>query len=333
MTDMPRPAEIDLVVQVYSTFEALQQTDPTPERAEVLRLLRPLRNMVAHGADPSRYPDDAVEWMRSNMHALISGSLGTASARALRLRSDPAVIADILARSDDTTKSRRTGHSDGRRSAGAPPPDDQFPTTADVVALVATTEGGSAVATSTVKPARLTRRGVEKLVRAAAAGDREARDQCLVVFIPMVQRYCRARMGNRDIGGLSPADVASEVCVAAFTALPSYQDNGGSFAHLLYAIAANKVADAYRAAALPEPSVFTNGIEDDEVAERIKIRMMKLLATLPEIQREVLTLRISVGLSTDETADALNLSPVHVRVLQHRALARLRTVMAADETL
>jgi RNA polymerase sigma-70 factor (ECF subfamily) len=61
--------------------------------------------------------------------------------------------------------------------------------------------------------------------------------------------------------------------------------------------------------------------------------MMKLLATLPEIQREVLTLRISVGLSADDTADALNLSPVHVRVLQHRALARLRTVMAADETL
>jgi len=198
------------------------------------------------------------------------------------------------------------------------------------------------------KPARaiaetgLTKNDLDALVRAAAAGDSAARDRCFVVIMPMVQRYCRARMGNRDVATQSPADVAQEVCIAAFKALPRYQDNGGSFAHLVYAIAANKVADAYRAASrdksspvdeLPEISMLTDGPENLAMAADLKVRMARLLATLPDVQREVLTLRITVGLSANEAAEALNLSPVHVRVIQHRALARLRAVMAADPEL
>ncbi|HEV7974588.1 RNA polymerase sigma factor ShbA [Amycolatopsis sp.] len=198
------------------------------------------------------------------------------------------------------------------------------------------------------KPARaiaetgLTKHDLDALVQAAAAGDRVARDRCFVVIMPMVQRYCRARMGNRDVATQSPADVAQEVCIAAFKALPRYQDNGGSFAHLVYAIAANKVADAYRAASrdksspvdeLPEISMLTDGPENLAMAADLKVRMARLLATLPDVQREVLTLRITVGLSANEAAEALNLSPVHVRVIQHRALARLRAVMAADPEL
>jgi RNA polymerase sigma-70 factor (ECF subfamily) len=149
-------------------------------------------------------------------------------------------------------------------------------------------------------------------------------------------------MGNRDVATQSPADVAQEVCIAAFKALPRYQDHGGSFSHLVYAIAANKVADAYRAAArdksspvdeLPELSMLTDGPENLAMAADLKVRMARLLATLPDVQREVLTMRIAVGLSANETAEALDLSPVHVRVIQHRALARLRSVMAADPAL
>jgi RNA polymerase sigma-70 factor (ECF subfamily) len=188
----------------------------------------------------------------------------------------------------------------------------------------------------------LTKDDLERLVQAAAGGDRSARDRCFSVILPMVLRYCRARMGNRDVATQSPADVAQEVCIAAFKALPRYQDNGGSFAHLVYAIAANKVADAYRAASrdksspaaeLPELSELTGGPESLAMAADLKVRMGKLLARLPDVQREVLTLRIAVGLSANETAEVLNLSPVHVRVIQHRALARLRTVMAADPEL
>jgi RNA polymerase sigma-70 factor (ECF subfamily) len=56
--------------------------------------------------------------------------------------------------------------------------------------------------------------------------------------------------------------------------------------------------------------------------------MNKLLALLPDKQREILTLRIVVGLSAEETAEAVGSTPGAVRVAQHRALARLKSEIA-----
>ena len=47
----------------------------------------------------------------------------------------------------------------------------------------------------------------------------------------------------------------------------------------------------------------------------------------PEKQREILVLRVVVGLSAEETAEAVGSTPGAVRVAQHRALARLRKSM------
>jgi RNA polymerase sigma-70 factor, ECF subfamily len=52
---------------------------------------------------------------------------------------------------------------------------------------------------------------------------------------------------------------------------------------------------------------------------------------LPGQQREILTLRVAVGMSTDETAAALGMSTGAVRVAQHRALTRLRAMIAENE--
>jgi RNA polymerase sigma-70 factor (ECF subfamily) len=53
-------------------------------------------------------------------------------------------------------------------------------------------------------------------------------------------------------------------------------------------------------------------------------RMNKLLAILPEKQREILILRVVVGMSAEETAEAVGSTAGAVRVAQHRALARLK---------
>lgn len=59
-------------------------------------------------------------------------------------------------------------------------------------------------------------------------------------------------------------------------------------------------------------------------------KMTQLLDTLPEKQREILRLRIVVGLSAEETAEAVGSTPGAVRVAQHRALGRLRGVLASE---
>jgi RNA polymerase sigma-70 factor (ECF subfamily) len=53
-------------------------------------------------------------------------------------------------------------------------------------------------------------------------------------------------------------------------------------------------------------------------------RMNRLLAILPEKQREILVLRVVVGMSAEETAVAVGSTAGAVRVAQHRALARLK---------
>lgn len=53
-----------------------------------------------------------------------------------------------------------------------------------------------------------------------------------------------------------------------------------------------------------------------------------LLAHLPAAQRRLLLLRVVGGLSAEDTGYVLDMSPGAVRVVQHRALVRLRALAA-----
>ena len=88
---------------------------------------------------------------------------------------------------------------------------------------------------------------IDNLVEAAVAGDLAAHDRLLAELYPLVLRYCRGRMGHRDSAKVSADDVAQEVCLAVVAALSSYTITGRSFRAFVYAIAAHKVADAFRA--------------------------------------------------------------------------------------
>jgi RNA polymerase sigma-70 factor (ECF subfamily) len=62
-------------------------------------------------------------------------------------------------------------------------------------------------------------------------------------------------------------------------------------------------------------------------------RMSDLLDVLPEKQRDIVLLRVVVGLSAEETAEAVGSTPGAVRVAQHRALARLRKTLSTEEVV
>jgi RNA polymerase sigma-70 factor (ECF subfamily) len=189
---------------------------------------------------------------------------------------------------------------------------------------------------------RLTKEELEPIVRAAATGDPTAVSRLLAVITPVAVRYCRARLGGRDLSYLSADDVAQEVCLAVLHALPNYQDRGGSFLYLVHAIASNKVADAYRLvsrdrsdpmAELPERPLAYNEPEKHALNLDLGARLTKLMATLAPVQQDVLALRIAVGLTAGETAEALGISPGNVRVTQHRALAKLRAMITPEGDL
>ncbi|MBY8874884.1 RNA polymerase sigma factor ShbA [Micromonospora sp. PLK6-60] len=178
-----------------------------------------------------------------------------------------------------------------------------------------------------------------ELVRRAADGDRAATAALLTDARPRVVRYCRARLGR--IGGAytTADDVAQEVCLAVLRALPGYREQGRPFTAFVFAIAAHKVADAQRAAVRdatvavtdgpPEQPDSAPGPEQQALATDLARRLSVLLDRLPEVQREIVTLRVAVGLPAEEVGAIVGMTAAAVRVAQSRALARLRT-LAAD---
>lgn len=124
--------------------------------------------------------------------------------------------------------------------------------------------------------------------------------------------------------------------MAVMTALPRYSDQGRPFMAFVYGIAAHKVADAHRGAAriksdpvetIPEAMDVDDGPEQLALNSDASRRMGELLSRLPEKQREILVLRLVVGMSAEETAEAVGSTPGAVRVAQHRALNKLKNEM------
>ena len=180
---------------------------------------------------------------------------------------------------------------------------------------------------------------LDVLIDAAVGGEREAVEGVLSWIRPLVVRYCRARVGGQEKTFASADDIAQEVCLAVLTALPSYRDQGRSFLAFVYGIAAHKVADAHRSSArnraepvseVPDIQDLADGPEAQVMQVELAGRMATLLGLLPAKQREIIRLRVVVGLSAEQTAEAVGSTPGAVRVAQHRALSRLRSVVGSE---
>ncbi|WP_018331287.1 RNA polymerase sigma factor ShbA [Actinomycetospora chiangmaiensis] len=173
---------------------------------------------------------------------------------------------------------------------------------------------------------------LDGLVDRARTGDRGALEQVLRVVRPLVVRYCRSRLGRTATSAGEADDVAQEVCLAVLRALPDYRDQGRPFLAFVFGIATHKVADAHRGTARrPVPVEVTHDRADpDDGPETLAVRragepgLLRVVAALPARQREVLHLRVVLGLSAEETAAAIGSTAGAVRVAQHRALATLR---------
>lgn len=177
-----------------------------------------------------------------------------------------------------------------------------------------------------------------ELAARATVGDTEATAELLAQIRPMIVRYCRARLGRTGGGAYTTADdVAQEVCLAVLNALPRYRDIGRPFAAFVFGIAAHKVTDAHRSAArdladpvetLPERPSVERGPEIQAIVSDATRTLGTLLSQLAPNHREIVILRVAVGLSAEETGTILGMSAGAVRVAQHRALNRLRALAA-----
>ncbi|GAB3237441.1 sigma-70 family RNA polymerase sigma factor [Kineosporia babensis] len=180
----------------------------------------------------------------------------------------------------------------------------------------------------------------QELSSRAVQGDDAATERLLKLVHRMARRYCRARLARMPGGEHTADDVAQEVCIAVLSALGRYRDEGRPFEAFVYRIAANKVADAQRAfyrAAVPVaevPETPETAAGPEELAERAgdAQQVRELLGRLPDQLRELLVLRVAVGMSAEETGRALGMTAGAVRVAQHRAMQRLRSMIDVPAT-
>jgi RNA polymerase sigma-70 factor (ECF subfamily) len=181
-------------------------------------------------------------------------------------------------------------------------------------------------------------RNDSELVIGAQAGDPQAMHDLLSLLRPAVLRFCRSRLGSYAGGFDLADDVAQETCVGVFHMLPRFAEQGVPFGAWVYAIAGNKVVDAQRRLSratvpmdeVPEQVEPSPTPEDRVIATSLLHSTAELIDQLPERSRKVLLLRAG-GACAESIGAELGLSAGAVRVLQHRAVAKLRRLVGESE--
>jgi RNA polymerase sigma-70 factor (ECF subfamily) len=169
-----------------------------------------------------------------------------------------------------------------------------------------------------------------ELVRQAQRGDQRALGDLLAALRPVLVRYCGRKVGANDA-----EDVTQDALMCLTNAIKTYRPRKPIEA-LAFTIAASCASDArrrmYRDRTQPMAEVPETGQVPDAEQLVLRVELAQTLAqhmqNLPPQQREIVLMRVVVGLSACETAGLVDSTPGAVRVAQHRALQRLRTTMA-----
>ena len=173
--------------------------------------------------------------------------------------------------------------------------------------------------------------GERAIVDAARAGDEAALAELYNLYFPRVYRYIIARMGNP----YDAEDLTEEVFLRVLDAIERFQWREAPFSAWLFRIAHNAVISQRRkegargrSSPLSDALPMNSQGPDEMVENRIILNeVMRTAETLPEAQRRVIGLRFAAGLTVAETAQAMGKGEGNVKVIQHKAIAKLREIL------
>ena len=173
----------------------------------------------------------------------------------------------------------------------------------------------------------------DAMVALRARSDPEAFGLLYSRYAHRVISYFLLRTGNRE----DAEDLASQVFVRAFEALPRFRTGQGTVRSWLFAIAHNLAVSHHRSRRATQsiddhdlrdasPPLDERAVRDDDLA-----RLRRALASLTDDQRRVIELRLA-GLSGIEISTAVGKSHTAVKMLQHRALEQLHLALSGPES-
>lgn len=173
-----------------------------------------------------------------------------------------------------------------------------------------------------------------KVVGDAQAGDQESLSALYTFYFPRVYRYVAGRVRSTQ----DAEDVTEEVFLRVVANLKRFEWRGLPFGAWVFRIARNEVVSHVRrqrrrGVPAPLPETMPDSRQDHVAAYELQATIevvREATAKLPPAQRDVITMRFGAGLSVAETALALNKTQNNVKVLQHKAIARLQGMVAEE---
>ena len=171
---------------------------------------------------------------------------------------------------------------------------------------------------------------IRSLVHDARNGDREAFGKLYDNFLDAVYRFVYFRVGTREIA----EDITETAFVSIFENIGRYNERGLPFEAWVYRITRNKIIDYYRSKKKTISLAESAGVPDDKQnpereTERqlTKEYIMDCMRLLPESYQEIIILKYIEDKTNEEISELLDKPLAHVRVLQSRALQKLRAVV------
>ena len=173
-----------------------------------------------------------------------------------------------------------------------------------------------------------------KVVEEAQAGDQDALSTLYTFYFPRVYRYVAGRVRSTQ----DAEDVTEEVFLRLVANLKRFEWRGLPFGAWVFRIARNEVVShVRRQRRRGTPAQLSETIPDESqdhaaaYEQQATIEVVReATSKLPPAQRDVIAMRFGAGLSVAETAAVLNKTQNNVKVLQHKAIARLKGMVAEE---
>ena len=162
----------------------------------------------------------------------------------------------------------------------------------------------------------------------AKEGDPEGVHFLYVRFAPEVRRYVAAIVNSQH----EAEDITQNIFAKLMKGIGAYERRESPFAAWILRVARNAALDHLRAKrAIPFPEVRSEAVTSADGWDERGMLLRSALRGLPADQREVLVLRLVVGLSPGEIARRLDKSESSVHGLHHRGRRALQAQLTEFE--
>jgi RNA polymerase sigma-70 factor, ECF subfamily len=170
----------------------------------------------------------------------------------------------------------------------------------------------------------------DKLIEEAIGGEASSFGLLYDHYQPRIYRFVFVKVGQRE----EAEDLTHQIFLSAWQNIRSYKHLGHPFSSWLYQIARNQVIDYYRTKKthldLDVVAEFAVALDTTAVATETKLELEKVMSAVRQMKplyQDIIMMRFVEELSLKETAAALKKTEGAVKLLQHRAMRQLKSLL------